>query len=833
VCSSDLTRRVEAEERFRRLAENAPDIIYRYRVVPTPGFEYISPAVTHLLGHTPEEFYADSQLLLKLAHPDNRFWLERELANLEPWADKIVSVRFLHKDGHMVMLERRHVPIRDDAGRLLAVEGIARDVTERIEAEEAHRASRDLLHSIVENAPIRVFWKDTESRYLGCNTLFARDAGLSRPEDLLGKNDFQMGWRDQAELYRADDKRVMDSDTPKLGFEEPQTAPDGHTLWLRTSKVPLRDADGKISGVLGIYEDITDQKKAEVSLQKSNEILKRMFENTHFCVACLDRDFNFIRVNKSYADACGHPPEFFVGENHFALYPDAKVEAIFRKVVETGEPYTVYARPFEFPDHPERGTTWWDWTVSPVRDATTEIVALVFTLVHVTDRVKAEQRAGYLHFHDELTGLPNRALLLERLSQNLIESARHERGVAVLCLDLDRFKYLNETVGHAAGDVLLKEAAARLSTCMRPGDTVARLQGDEFAIVLTDMASTDDIGKVLDKLMSCGAKPLSHEGHEYFMTMSLGVALFPEDGKEPEVLLKCAELGMNEAKERGGNTYQFYSRGMAHKASEHLALERNLRQALEQGQFLLYYQPQVDIASGRIVGAEALIRWKHPERGLVSPATFIPLAEETGLIVPLGEWVLRQACDQSRAWRATGLPAIRIAVNVSAQQFRQNNIARTVEQALKDYGLPPDAIEIEITESLLMPGDEMPLVMLRKIADLGVRIAIDDFGTGYSGLAYLKRFPIHALKIDRAFICDVATDDNDASLVNAIVAMGQSLDLKSIAEGVETGAQLALLQTYGCDQAQGFYFSPPLPADEFARLLREQHAHCRGKDYIS
>ncbi len=429
--------------------------------------------------------------------------------------------------------------------------------------------------------------------------------------------------------------------------------------------------------------------------------------------------------------------------------------------------------------------------------------------------------------------MPNRVLLLDRLQQALVEAARRGREAAVLCVDLDRFKYVNETLGHSAGDVLLKEVASRLAQCVRPGDTVARLAGDEFALILSDMASVDDVGLIVQKIMGCGAKPYMSQGHEYFMSMSLGIALYPLDGGDAEQLLKFAELAMHQAKERGGSGWQFYSAQMADKAAEKVVLSNDLRRGLENGEFLLYYQPQVDIASGRIVGAEALIRWKHPERGLVSPATFIPLAEENGLITPLGEWVLRQACDQLRAWEAIGLPAIRVAVNVSAQQFRHNNLAHSIERALRDCTVSPDRLEIEVTESILMPGDETPQVMLRKIADLGVRIAIDDFGTGYSGLSYLKRFPIGCVKVDQSFVRDLATDSDDASIVHAIVAMAHSLEIKTVAEGVETQAQLALLRTYGCDLAQGFYFSPPLPAEQFARLLREQHASCAGKDYVS
>jgi len=568
------------------------------------------------------------------------------------------------------------------------------------------------------------------------------------------------------------------------------------------------------------------------SLHESNEMLERVFENTHIHIAYLDHDFNFIRVNKTYADACRHPPEFFPGKNHFALYPDAENESIFRRVVETGEPFTIYAKPFEFPDQPERGVTWWDWTVSPVRAADGQVAALVFALVDVTERVRAEQRAGYLHLHDELTGLPNRTLLLDRLQQTLLDAERRGREAAVLCVDLDRFKYVNETLGHAAGDALLKEAAARLGSCVRAGDTVARLAGDQFVVVLADMATAADVGRIVQKIMACGATAFAYQGREHFLSTSLGVALYPLDGTDPGALLKNAELALHQAKERGGNDWRFYSAHMADKTADKVALSNELRLALKRDEFVLHYQPQVDIASGRIVGAEALIRWLHPQRGLVPPTIFIPLAEESGLIGPLGEWVLRRSCDQMRAWDAAGLPPISVAVNVSAQQFRYGSLAEAVGRALHDCTLPAGRLEIEITESSLMSGDDMPRGVLQQIADMGVSIAIDDFGTGYSALSYLQQLPIDNVKIDRSFVHGMAAREGGA-LVNAIIAMAHALGRKVVAEGVERDSQLGWLRAYGCDLAQGFYFSQPLPADEFARLLRARYANCPGKDYVN
>ncbi len=559
-----------------------------------------------------------------------------------------------------------------------------------------------------------------------------------------------------------------------------------------------------------------------IELRNSSELFELMFDATHFLIAYLDCDFNFIRVNRAYAAADGRPAEFFPGKNHFALYPQAENEAIFRRVVATGAAHTELAKPFQYAHAPERGVSWWDWTLSPLKDADDRVRGLLLGLVDVTERIKAEQRAGYLQYHDPLTGLPNRALLDDRLRQAVAEGERRGSRVAVLCLDLDRFKYINDTLGHVAGDMLLKVAAERLTQCVRQSDTVARVEGDEFVAVIGDMASADDAGKVISKLMGCGAKPFVHDGQDYFMTMSVGVALFPLDGREPELLLKCADLAMHDAKARGGNGYQFYSQEMAQRAGEHLQMENSLRLALERGEFLLYYQPQLDIASGRVLGAEALIRWRHPEWGLVSPTRFIPVAEETGLIDPLGEWVLRAACAQVRAWQEQGLPPLRVAVNVSVQQFRYNDLAHTVERTLRDCGLAADCIEVEVTESVLAPGDDTYLAMLRRIADLGVHISIDDFGTGYSGLAYLRRFPIHCVKIDQSFVRDLTSSADAGAIVTAILAMARTLGIRTVAEGVETPEQLEFLRTHGCDIAQGFHFSPPVPAEEFAGLVRMQ-----------
>lgn len=432
----------------------------------------------------------------------------------------------------------------------------------------------------------------------------------------------------------------------------------------------------------------------------------------------------------------------------------------------------------------------------------------------------------YQASHDALTGLPNRNLLADRLTQNIATARRRHQIVAVLFVDLDHFKVVNDSLGHDAGDTLLKEVAARLAGCVREGDTVARQGSDEFVMVVDEMLREEDVRAVTHQVAAALSRPFYIDGQEMFVTCSTGIALYPRDGEDAATLLKHSAIALHRAKETGRNTFQYFAAEMNTRALERLILEGKLRQALERGEFLLYYQPQVDLASGCLIGVEALVRWQHPELGMVSPAQFIPMAEETGLIVPLGEWVLRTACAQMKAWHRDGFSTLRVAVNLSARQFRQQDVVAMVSGVLEETGLDPSGLELELTESLLVQNVEAGIQTLKALSGMGVQLAIDDFGTGYSSLNYLKRFPIDRLKIDQSFVRDITHDPGDAAIVTAIISLSHSLRLKVIAEGVETEAQLAYLRAGQCDEMQGFYFSRPLPVEEMEQLLRDSAAGC-------
>lgn len=434
-------------------------------------------------------------------------------------------------------------------------------------------------------------------------------------------------------------------------------------------------------------------------------------------------------------------------------------------------------------------------------------------------RKEAEQNLTFFANHDTLTGLPNRAMFGQRLAQALARAQRNARMIAVLFVDLDRFKVINDTLGHDAGDRLLQQVAARLRACLREGDTIARQGGDEFVVLLEDIAEGTQASGAAQKILETVADPYVLGGQEFNVTASVGISIFPEDADDVQALLKNADIAMYRAKESGKNNFQFYSAQANRHSLEKLALETDLRHALDRGELHLQYQPKVCMRSGRITGVEALIRWRHPVRGAIAPAQFIALAEETGLILPIGDWVIRRACADARTWLSNGLPPTPVAVNLSARQFGRDGLADLIAAVLDDCGLGPALLELEITESAVMDNAERAAAVLDRLHGMGVRVALDDFGTGYSSLGYLKRFPVDSVKIDRSFIADLPRDDDDVAITCAVIAMAHSLEMKVVAEGVETAAQVTFLLDHGCDEMQGFRFSQPCDAASVAALL--------------
>ena len=556
--------------------------------------------------------------------------------------------------------------------------------------------------------------------------------------------------------------------------------------------------------------DVRQRRRAEQQMRK----LSHAIEQAADAVMITDRQGIIEYVNPAFEEVTGFSAAEALGKKPSILNSgrqDAEFYQDLWRTILAGGVFTDV-----FINKRKDGALYYEEkTIAPLKDDNGRVTHFVSTGRDISERMAAQERLQYLAQHDVLTGLPNRALFLDRLQQALARARWHDRCVAVMFIDLDRFKHINDSLGHHIGDRLLIELGGRLEYNLRDGDTVAHFGGDEFVILLTDLASEHDVPPIARKTLSTLEHPFVIDGRELYVTGSIGVSLYPNDGADPITLLKNADAAMYRAKDSGKNNFQFYSAELSAKAFERLDVETRLRRALDRGEFLLHYQPIVDLERGRISGMEALLRWQHPDLGLVAPADFIPVLEETGLIVPVGEWVLHTACSQARRWQEAGLDwPLRMAVNLSGRQFRDVSLVRSVDQVLKDTGMNPKNLELEITESVLMHSHDGSEEVLDLLHARGVRLAIDDFGTGYSSLSYLKRFPLHALKIDRSFVRDVATDAEDASIVRATIAMARSLKLDVVAEGLESPEQLKVVRDAGCQEAQGYYFAHPLPADQ-------------------
>lgn len=599
--------------------------------------------------------------------------------------------------------------------------------------------------------------------------------------------------------------------------------PSGSLKWVLVSAVPqFQPGRAAPYQVYATFSDITEHMQAEVQMRK----LSRALEQTADAVMISDHNGVIEYVNPAFESMTGYGRAEVAGKTSALLKSGRHDTAFYRHLWETilkGESFHDVVI-----NRKKDGSLYYEEkTITPIRAANGAITHFVSTGKDNTERMQAEDRLHYLANHDVLTGLPNKALFMERLRHALKKRAGQRQQGAVLFLDMDNFSIVNDSLGHDAGDSLLQAAAKRIAPCVREGDTLARFGGDDFVVLLESVAGADDVAAVAQSMLNSLNRSFTVGEHELFITASIGASLFPTDGDNAGALLKQADAAMYRAKDKGRNRFEFYSAELSDQTLRRLSLETQLRRAIENEEFVLHYQPQVTLA-GDIFGAEALIRWQHPERGMISPLDFIPILEETGLIVLVGEWILHAACEQARAWEEAQLAGLRMSVNLSGKQFEDPRLYKAIGDVLTKFALPAERLELEITESVLMQNGTVSLHNMRELENLGVRLAIDDFGTGYSSLSYLKRFRVDTIKVDRSFVREVPQDTDDAEILRAIIAMAHGLRLTVIAEGVETSEQLAFLRNIGCDAMQGYLFSRPLPGAAATALLLEHAGRAVG-----
>jgi len=691
------------------------------------------------------------------------------------------------------------------------------------------------LRLVIEATPNAMIMVDRHGTITLVNSQTERLFGYQRSEmlgqsvEMLVPQRFRHAHHDYRHGFFAHpDTRAMGAGRDLYGVRK-----DGSEVPIEIGLNPLKMPEGMF--VLASIIDITERLSAE-RLQRSLQagmLRQAILDSLPFSVIATDTEGLIVAINPAAEQLLGYPPQVLVGQSAMVMHEPAEVErraeelsqqtglhipANFQVIVASGSRTTADEREWTYV-HRDGSRIPVNIAITAMRDEAGRVNGFLKVAYDITERRRAEAFIRHMAHHDALTNLPNRTLLLDRLESAIRRARRHTEGVAVLMLDLDHFKRINDSLGHQIGDKLLLQVSQRLQNRVREVDTVARLGGDEFVIVLTGVHAGAAVQPLIDELMRSVSAPMAIDGHELIVTTSIGGCLFPADGSDPGTLLKNADTAMYHAKASGRSNFHWFTAAMLHQTEEKLALGTALRRAIESDELTLVYQPEISLRDRRIVGMEALVRWSSPRHGEVSPERFIPIAEETGLILTLGAWVLRSACRQCVALQRRVGRSLRLAVNVSPRQFQQKDLPQMLQKVLDETGLPAQCMELEITEGMLMQSPDESADVLRALRDLGIAIVVDDFGTGYSSLAYLTRFPIDKIKIDRSFVRDIANDAADAAVVDAIIAMARSLDIQVIAEGVETEEQERYLLERGCDEAQGFRYSPGISAADFARLL--------------
>jgi diguanylate cyclase (GGDEF)-like protein/PAS domain S-box-containing protein len=787
--------------------------------------EYVNEKFVETTGYQREEAIGQHSSLLRPTTLDTTQYLEmwETMKAGRNWQGDLQSMR---RDGTLYWERILFAPIRARDGAISNFMAIKENISEL----------REVMTRL----------QDSESRFLGAMSVMVEGLAVISPDGAFvfanrAAEEFMAGPGGRLRGRRSEEldlERLREDGSVCPPDEYPSivTLREGREIreavvgfrcagepvrWMQVNTMPLRTGDDQRWGVVMTLSDITGRRRSEEQLKLAFEAIRCSGEG----ILVTDAEHRIISANPAFEamtgysmqEVTGETPAFVASGRHDERFYATMHEALHSAGHWQGEVW----------NRRKDGEVFPEWLgVSVVREIDGRAKYFVYIYSDMTERKETQRRIEFLAHHDPLTGLPNRLLLRDRVEHALAKASRAQSGGAMIFLDLDRFKTINDSLGHPVGDALLKAVVERLKGCVRESDTISRQGGDEFIILLDDVRDRESVSRVADKIHLRMAEPVALENHALNTSFSMGIALYPEDGSDFDTLLQKADTAMYHAKEAGRNGHRFFTEQMNRQVVEHLTLETQLRFALEKKQFVLHYQPQLDLRDGRIVGVEALVRWNHPEHGLISPGRFIPVAEDSGLIVPIGAWVLGEACRQGQAWQNAGLGPFAVAVNLSAVQFRRPDLVNTVINALVLSELDSQWLELELTESLLIQDAEMTLDSLRRLKALGVKLSVDDFGTGYSSLAYLKRFAVDKLKIDQSFVRDLASDPDDAAIVRAIIQMAHSLKLKTIAEGVESEEQARILGTFKCDEVQGYRFARPMPADELEAFVR---AHQPGQ----
>ena len=825
---SDVVMResLQSQERQLRLfTDNIPESIAyidtarRYKFVNNAFLAIRGKARHEVIGRTTEEVLGRDAA--ELAAP----YVKRALAGETVVYERLVATIEGGPRWHRV----RTVPDLGPDGKAQGLYVVGTDIHDIRSAHTELERSEAELRSAMDSLPYPMAYVDKTYQYRLVNRRLEALLGKTRDE-LVGKDLLTIFSQKRLNEVKHIWDRVLTGVT--VSVERLITSGDGAERWMSLRYTPRYNATGEVVGIYSAATDIDELKRAEIELRRANWMLTSHFENSPLAVIEWDQQFHVRRWSPQAEKIFGWAENQVLGKNfrdwRFVVEDDdPQFTAVNMHLVDEGHPRTTSLhRNYRI----DGRIIWCEWYNSSLRDESGKVISILSLAQDVTTRVLAEERLIYQATHDGLTSLPNRTMLQDRLQQAISRARRSGVRVAALFIDLDRFKEVNDTLGHRIGDELLREIAERLKRALRESDFLVRLSGDEFMVVLEQLADLAPVRLVAAKILEEIRRPTSIEGHEIHVSASIGISLFPDDANDVESLLKNSDMAMYRAKELGKNALQFFSVELAEQGAATRLLENSLRSALVRNEFELYYQPKIDMRSGRIVGAEALLRWHHPVRGLVMPGEFVRLAEEAGLMHEIGNWVLDAGFAQLRRWHENGSGEMRLALNLAAAQFRAPHLVERMAARLQREKCRPEHIEIEITETSMMRDPDGVGNVLRALRALGVRVAIDDFGTGYSSLSHLKRFPIDTLKIDQTFVADILHDREDAAIVSAVIAMARALDLEVIAEGVETEAQRMLLAAQGCDAFQGYLFSPALPIAEFDQLLQRHYGVLEGQE---